>query len=115
MLDHREDSSNIFANDPIGLDLVNAAEHVRPEIAVIFRASSLPGITEWLTWKSSCKYIDSASPFGEVCFRDVFITFCVWIIVVQYLAAKGVYLAMEEVLPSEHTCGNLWAANAAEY
>jgi hypothetical protein len=75
LLDHREDSSNVFSNDPIGLDLVNTAEHVRPEVAVILRASSLPGITERLAGKAAGEYIDSASPLGEVGCGDVFITF----------------------------------------
>jgi hypothetical protein len=115
LFDHREDSANVLTNDPIGLDFVNAAVHVRPEVTLIILASSVPGITERLAGESSCENIDATAPFREVCLRDVFITFCVWIIVVQYLAAKGVYLAMEEVLPSEHTCGYFGAANAAEY
>jgi hypothetical protein len=74
-LNHREDSTNIFSNDPSGSDLLNAAEHVRPEPAVIFRASSLPGITERLAGKSASENVDSSSPFAKICFRDVFITF----------------------------------------
>jgi hypothetical protein len=63
LLDHRCDSSNIFSHDPIGLHLVNAAEHVRPEIAVILRASSLPGITEGLARESSRENGDPSAPF----------------------------------------------------
>jgi hypothetical protein len=63
LLNHREDSSNVFTNEPIGLDFVNAAVHVRPEVAVIFRASALPGKTKGLARKASCEYVDFASPF----------------------------------------------------
>jgi hypothetical protein len=82
LLDHREDSSNVFSNDPIGSDFVNAAEHVRPEIAVIFRASSLPGITKRLARKSSCEDVDLSSPLCKVCFGDVFITFCFGVMII---------------------------------
>jgi hypothetical protein len=62
LLDHREDASNVFSNNPIGSDFVNAAEHVRPEIAVICRAASLPGITERLAREPSCEDVDPAPP-----------------------------------------------------
>ena len=84
LLDHREDSSNVLSNNPIGSDLVNAAEHVRPEVAVILRAASLPGITEWLTRKSASENVDSSSPLGEVCCGDVFITFTVWVPIIEH-------------------------------
>ena len=74
LLHHREDASNVFTNDPIGLDLVNTPEHVRPEVAVILRASALPGITERLAGKPSSKYVNLSSPFGEIGVGDVFIT-----------------------------------------
>jgi hypothetical protein len=75
LLDHREDSSNVFTHDPIGSDLVNAAVHKRPEVAVIIRASSLPGITEGLARESTREDVDLAPPFAEIGFCDVFITF----------------------------------------
>jgi hypothetical protein len=53
LLNHREDSSNVLTNEPIGLDFVNAAVHVRPEVAVIALASSLPGDTERLARKAA--------------------------------------------------------------
>lgn len=79
LLDHREDSTNVFSNDPIGLDLVNALKHVRPEIAVIVRASTLPGVGERLAGESAREDVDLASPFGEIGCCDVVITFCVWV------------------------------------
>jgi hypothetical protein len=74
LLNHREDASNVFTNEPIGLDFVNAAVHVRPEVAVIFRASPLPGKTKGLTRKSSSEDIDPASPFSKIGLCNVFIT-----------------------------------------
>lgn len=115
LLDHREDASNVFSNDPSGSDLVNAAEHVRPEVAVIRLAASLPGITEGLTRKSSSENVDSSAPFCEVCCGDVFIRFCVRVPIVEHGTPEWVYLAVEEVLPPEHRCRHLGAAYAAEY
>jgi hypothetical protein len=54
-LDHREESSNIFRNNPSGLCFGNNSEHLIPEVAVVFLASSLPGLGKWLAWKPSCK------------------------------------------------------------
>ena len=56
LLDHREDASNVLSHDPIGLDFVDNTEHVRPEVAVICRASSLPGITERLARKAASEH-----------------------------------------------------------
>ena len=114
LLDHREDASNILSNDPRGLYLINAAEHVRPEVAVIFRASSLPGITERLTRESSREDVDSPLPFAEIGLCDVFIAFRIWVPIVQYGLPEGVDLAVEDVLPPEHRGGYLGASDAAE-
>ena len=115
LLDHREDSSNVLSNNPIGSDLVNAAEHVRPEVAVILRAASLPGITEWLTRKSSSENVDSSSPLGEVCCGDVFITFTVWVPIIEHSSPERINLAMEQVLPAEHGRCDFGASYSAEY
>lgn len=40
---HREDSTNVLTNNPTGPDLVNGAEHVRPEVTAVLRAPSLAG------------------------------------------------------------------------
>ena len=45
---HSDDSSNIFSKDPSWLQLRNNSQHFRPEMAVIDRASLLPGSTERL-------------------------------------------------------------------
>ena len=43
-----KDSRNILCQDPVGLNLLYDSKHLRPEVAVIFLASSLPGSTERL-------------------------------------------------------------------
>ena len=115
LLHHREDSTNVFSHNPSGPDSVDALKHIRPEVAVILRASSLPGITEGLAGKASREDVDFASPLGEVGLCDVVITFCFWVPIIQNGATEGVNLAMEEVVPSEHGCGHLGAADSAEY
>jgi hypothetical protein len=45
---HADDSSNVFTKHPSGSCLFNNPQHLRPEVTVIRRASSLPGDTEWL-------------------------------------------------------------------
>jgi hypothetical protein len=115
LLDHREDSSNVLSHNPTGPDCVDAAEHIRPEVAVILRASPLPGVTERLAGKAPCEHVDLSPPFGEVCCCDVFIRFCIWVPIIQHRTPEGVNLAVEEVFPPEHGCGHLRAADAAEY
>ena len=42
-LNHREDSSNVLANDPSRPDFTHSADNLRPEVAVIIRSFSLSG------------------------------------------------------------------------
>jgi len=49
---HVSDSRRILENRPSWLDLSKNADSFRPEPAVIFRASLLPGTTGWLAWHS---------------------------------------------------------------
>jgi hypothetical protein len=48
-----DDSRHIFSNNPSGPEFPDNSKHFRPEVTVIFLASSLPGKTEWLTGESS--------------------------------------------------------------
>jgi hypothetical protein len=48
-----DDSKHIFTNDPSGLKFSYDSKHFRPEVTVIFLASSLPGNRERLTRESS--------------------------------------------------------------
>jgi hypothetical protein len=50
---HTDDARNILTNNPAGLDERNNAAHLRPEVTVILRASSHPGVTERLAGESS--------------------------------------------------------------
>jgi hypothetical protein len=50
---HVDETSNVLANDPSGPDSRNDSAHLRPEISVVFRATSLPGVAEWLAGESS--------------------------------------------------------------
>ena len=112
--DHSGDSSNVLTNDPSGPDLVNNAEHLRPEITLIFSSSSLSGITKRLAGKSSREDVDSAAPAAEVRFLDVFITRGFREPVLENGPAEGVYLAVEGILPPEHGGSHFRAADAAE-
>ena len=115
LLHHREDSTNVLSHNPSGPDCVDALKHIRPEVAVILRASSLPGIAEGLAGKAACEHVDPASPLREVCLCDVVIRFCVWVPVVQHRPPEGVNLAVEEVRPPKHSRRHLRPADAAEY
>ena len=48
-----DDPSNIFTKHPSGPEFSDDSKHLRPEVTVIFLASSLPGNGERLTGKSS--------------------------------------------------------------
>jgi hypothetical protein len=61
-----DDARNILANDPSGSFLFNNSEHFRPEITVIFFASLLPGLTEWLARKPACDDINASELPGLV-------------------------------------------------
>src|SRR5262245_52058994 len=52
---HVDDSSNVLTKHPSGSGFRYNSEHFRPEVAVIFRASSLPGLGKWLARKPSGK------------------------------------------------------------
>jgi hypothetical protein len=74
-------SSNILENSPSGSDFFNKPIHFRPEVTVIFRASLLPGNTEWLAWVSPDDDIWSNNPIcsellsGEA--SDIIVDWCV--------------------------------------
>jgi hypothetical protein len=49
---HRGDASNVLNHNPARPHGLDDAAHRRPEVAVIFRASTLPGCGEWLAGES---------------------------------------------------------------
>jgi hypothetical protein len=67
---HADDSNNIFSNNPTGLCFLNDAQHFRPEVTVIFLASSLPGVTERLAGEAPGKQ-SCSSESGAVELEDV--------------------------------------------
>jgi hypothetical protein len=65
-----DDARHILAKEPSGPESVKAADHFRPEVTVICRASSLPGNTERLAGESSADKVHSWD-VSPVDFRDV--------------------------------------------
>jgi len=55
---HRDDPRNVFTNDPSWLNLPYDSKHLRPEVAVISRASSQPGLAERLAWESAANNVN---------------------------------------------------------
>lgn len=98
---HTDDSSNIFSNDPSGLDLSYRPKHFAPEIAVIIRSSALSGNAEGLTGKTSGKDIDLSSVYLEIGFFDVCITYRIGKLVLQHLALELRPLAVKDIRPSD--------------
>jgi hypothetical protein len=62
---HADDSRHVLTNDPSGPGLLNNSAHFRPEVAVICRASLLPGEAEWLARKSPCNQVGADSANGS--------------------------------------------------
>ena len=58
---HVDVPSNIFSNDPTGPDGSHDPMHFWPEVTVIIRAFSLPGVTEWLAWVSPANKLNWAN------------------------------------------------------
>jgi hypothetical protein len=65
---HADEASNVLTTDPSGPDLLNNAQHLRPEVAVIRRASLLAGHAEGLAGESSGEEINMITrPSVSVC------------------------------------------------
>ena len=72
---HREDTSNVFTNNPARSDVSNNAQHFWPEVTVIFRSKALPCRAEWLAWESSGEY-RTAAIVGTESWNKFFIDNC---------------------------------------
>jgi hypothetical protein len=105
--DHSGDSSNILTNDPSGPDFVNNPEHLRPEITLVLSSPSLSSIGKRLAGESPREYINLSSPLSEICLCNVLITLRFWEPIFKDCTAKGINLAMENIVPSEHGSGHL--------
>jgi hypothetical protein len=55
---HADVPSNVFSNDPSGPEFSHEPTKFRPEVAVIFFASALPGSGEWLAWVSAANNVN---------------------------------------------------------
>jgi hypothetical protein len=55
---HIDEASNIFTKHPSGLTLFDNVEHCRPEVAVIRRAPSLPGVRKGLTGEPAANKVN---------------------------------------------------------
>ena len=104
---HRNDSSNVLANDPRGSDFGYGTKHLREEIAVILRSLAASCDAEGLAGESTGKHVDLASPRSEICFSNVSISYTFIKPIIKYLVAEPVNLAVEEILPSHPYGGKL--------
>ena len=73
---HLEDATNVLTNNPIGPDLVNGTEHVRPEVTAVLRTSALAGDRKRLAGEASCENVDPSPSPAKIRSCDVCITFC---------------------------------------
>ena len=73
---HREDATNVLTNNPIGPDLVNGTEHVRPEVTAVLRALSPAGNGKGLAWETSCEDVDPSPSSPKIRSCNIRITFC---------------------------------------
>lgn len=78
-------SSNIFTNDPSGLEDFNSSAHFRPEVNS--GSFSMGRITKWLTGESSTDEVNWIDPC-PVNGSDVVMAWNVWPVVSQDLSAK---------------------------
>jgi hypothetical protein len=67
----RDETSNVFANNPSGSCECNDAAHFRPEVAVVLFAFLLSGDAEGLTGEASADEIDSSKPTQSLCVKGV--------------------------------------------
>lgn len=97
---HTDEARNIFTNDPTRSEFVNNSEHFRPEMAVISRASSLPGDTERLTGEPAANEIHWREDIFAH-FSNVAMLWDVWPVLVEDLSAIVIYLHLP---PALHAC-----------
>jgi hypothetical protein len=109
----RDDSSNVFSNNPSGSDFADESKHFWPEITVIFFAKALPCNGERLAWKSAANEVDwmliANHPVLLQLFSrqlpDIAVNWDTWKVLLQYLLAKGVDFAKSHGLHSCPPCG----------
>ena len=91
---HPDDSSNVFTNNPSGPQCGNNVEHCRPQVAVITRASSLPGQTVRLAGEAARDKVNSASAkSSKIGSLDVSKVWHSGEVVLEHSAAEGIDFA----------------------
>jgi hypothetical protein len=100
---HRDDPSNVFANDPTGSRECNNLAHLRPEIAVVVLRGSLACDAERLAGKATTDEVDPSEPTQSICVNcaDVLEAGDAWPVFSEDGAAKLVSLAERD---SSHSC-----------
>jgi hypothetical protein len=111
---HRRDSKHVLTHEPSGPNLLDDSDSLRPEVAVIIRSPALPGHAEGLAGEPCGEDVDTSPPLREVCCLDVIVFFRLRKPISQHLAAELVYVAVEQVLPSQPRRGYLGSSDAAE-
>lgn len=111
---HRSDPKHILTHEPSGPDLIDGTKSLRPEVAVIIRSPALPGHAEGLAGEPCGEDVDASPPLREVCCLDVIVFSRLWEPISQHLAAELVYVAVEQVFPSQPRRGYLGSSDAAE-
>jgi hypothetical protein len=97
-------ASNIFSNDPSGPDSFDNSKHFRPEVSVIFIASSDPGKREGLARVSPDNDVNQSSK--SICvisqLPNVINDFCIRPVLTQDLLAVFIILTKRDCLISTH-------------
>jgi hypothetical protein len=116
---HADVPSNVLTNDPSGPECLDKTAHLWPEVTVIFRAKSLPGMTEGLAGIPSGDNINSSNSICIKALRsqlsNVGIDRNVWPVPCQDLAGKlSVFTECSRFKPARALKAKREAADAAE-
>jgi hypothetical protein len=112
----RDETSNIFTNEPIWVRECNNAAHFRPEVAVVRLCSLLAGDAEGLAWEASADEINSSKPIQSVCVdgMNVIEAGDVWPVLSKDCSAVFVSLAERDGSHPGSLESETESANAAE-
>jgi hypothetical protein len=108
---HRDVASNVFANSPTRPELPYKPSKFRPEMAVISRASTLPGKTEWLAGIPSCDDVNRSNAIASQ-LPHVAVNGNARPVLRQYLLAIRIDLAERHGIPADAPCRQCEASDA---
>lgn len=106
--------THVFSDDPCGLYLPYNSKHLRPEVAVIFRSSSFPGMGKRLAGKAAREDVDLSTPRVSVELFDVSIEGCGREMMTEDFLAEGIDFALHHVLPAHPLGGEIESSDAGE-